>query len=242
VSSALNWPRSSVPDFILAGEVHVWAWAFETSDADPSPHVGLLDHQELQRMNAFYFARDRARFALNHANVRRILGSYLQQPPEQLCFAADRFGKPELAHQEQLAFNLSHSRSFALLALAQEGPVGVDVEEVRPIEPEVADRHFSPAERAALKPMQGDEWLNGFYRCWTRKEAILKAEGIGLHRALDSFDVEVRPHEPAALLATRETFHHAWKLHHLAPAVGAVGALAIANPNARLNCFSFLAS
>jgi 4'-phosphopantetheinyl transferase len=242
VSSALNWPRSSVPDSIPAGEVHVWAWtwAFEMSNADPSPHVGLLDEQELQRMKAFYFARDRARFAMNHANVRRILGGYLQQPPEQLCFAAERLGKPKLVHQEQLAFNLSHSRSVALLALTQEGPLGVDVEDVRPIEPEVATRHFSPAERAALEPMQGDDWLAGFYRCWTRKEAILKAEGVGLHRALDSFDVELRPEEPAALLATRETFHHPWKLHHLAPTAGAVGALATANPNARLSCFGFV--
>jgi 4'-phosphopantetheinyl transferase len=193
-------------------------------------------------MNSFYFARDRARFALNHANVRRILGAYLRLPSEQLCFAADRLGKPELVHEEQLAFNLSHSRRVTLLAVAQEGPVGVDVEDVRPIEPEVAAGHFSMAERAALQPMQGDDWLNGFYRCWTRKEAILKAEGVGLHHALDSFDVELRPNEPAALLATRDTFHHSWKLHHLEPAAGAVGALATANPYARLSCFSFSAS
>ena len=239
MSSALNWPLASVPDSIPAGEVHVWAWAFEMVDVDLSAHVGLLDHQEFERMNAFYFAPDRARFAVNHANVRRILGAYLRLPPEKLCFTADRLGKPELVREQQLAFNLSHSRSIALLAVAQEGPLGVDVEDVRPIEPEVADRHFSPVERSALQPMQGDDWLNGFYRCWTRKEAILKAEGVGLHRALDSFDVELRPDEPAALLATRDTFHHSWKLHHLAPRAGAVGALATANPNARLNCFSF---
>ncbi|HEX4487947.1 MAG TPA: 4'-phosphopantetheinyl transferase superfamily protein [Terriglobales bacterium] len=242
VSSALNWPRSVVPDSIPADEVHIWAWTFETINVDPSPHIGLLDSQELERMNAFYFARDRARFAMNHANVRRILGVYLHQAPEQIRFAADRFGKPELVDRELLAFNLSHSRSVAVLALAQEGPVGVDVENVRPIEPEVATRHFSPAECAALKPLQGDEWLNGFYRCWTRKEAILKAEGIGLHRALDSFDVELRPEEPAALLASRESLRYAWKLHHLDPAAGTVGALATANPNARLSCFSFLPS
>jgi 4'-phosphopantetheinyl transferase len=241
VSSALNWPHSSVPNSIPAGEVHIWAWTPETSNVDLQAHVELLDHQEFGRMNAFYFAPDRARFAVNHANVRRILGAYLHRPPEQLCFAADRFGKPELVHEQQLAFNLSHSRSVTLLAVAQEGPLGVDVEDLRPIEPEVADRYFSPAECSALKPMQGDDWLNGFYRCWTRKEAILKAEGVGLHRALDSFDVELRPEEPAALLATRDTFQHAWKLHHLAPMAGTMGALATADPDARLNCFSFRA-
>jgi hypothetical protein len=66
--------------------------------------------------------------------------------------------------------------------------VGVDVEEVKPIEPEVADTHFSASELSDLSGLQGDAWLSGFYRCWTRKEAILKAEGVGLHRALDSFD------------------------------------------------------
>jgi 4'-phosphopantetheinyl transferase len=224
---------------IAADEVHLWAWSLQPIPADPSAHVAILDSQELQRMGSFYFARDRTRYAVTHANLRRILGAYLQQSPEEVGLRADRLGKPELAGKE-LTFNMTHSRSIAVVAVALGQPVGVDVEDVRPIEPKVAERHFSAAELAALNQLRGDAWLAAFYRCWTRKEAILKAEGVGLHRALDSFDVALLAEEPAELLATREVFRYPWKLHHLAPAAGTIGALATAQPQTRLGCFSFL--
>jgi 4'-phosphopantetheinyl transferase len=239
VIPALTWPPGRISGTIAADEVHLWAWTFEPSAADPSVHVAILDSQELQRMGSFYFARDRAHYAVTHANLRRLLGAYLNQRPEQVRLRADRLGKPELAEDDRLAFNLSHSRSIAVLAVAQGQPVGVDVEDVRPIEPAVAARHFSTAELAALDQLRGDAWLAGFYRCWTRKEAILKAEGVGLHRALDSFDVALLDDEPAGLLATRLDFRFPWKLHHLTPAAGTIGALATAQPQARLSCFSF---
>jgi 4'-phosphopantetheinyl transferase len=241
VIPALNWPSSKFPGTIAAGEVHLWAWTLDPNPPDPSAHVALLDSQELGRMHKFYFARDRTRYAANHANLRRILGAYLNQLPEQVKLQADPLGKPELAFEDPLAFNLSHSRTLAVLAVAHGQPVGVDVEDVRPIEPEVAARFFSPAELTALNPLQGEAWLTGFYRCWTRKEAILKAEGVGLYRALDSFDVSLQADAPAELLTSREAFRYPWKLHHLAPAAGIVGALATARPEVRLACFSFLA-
>jgi 4'-phosphopantetheinyl transferase len=241
VIPALNWPPSAIPRSIATDEVHLWAWTLDPASPDPSAHVALLDSQELQRMYKFYFDRDRARYAANHANLRRILGAYLNKLPEQVKLQADSLGKPELAFEDPLAFNLSHSRTIAVLAVANGQPVGVDVEYVRPIEPEVAARHFSAVELAALNQLQGDAWVTGFYRCWTRKEAILKAEGVGLRRALDSFDVSLRTDEPAALLATREAFRYPWKLHHLTPATDIVGALATAQPQARLACFSFSA-
>jgi 4'-phosphopantetheinyl transferase len=90
-----------------------------------------------------------------------------------------------------------------------------------------------------LSQLSGDAWLGGFYRCWTRKEAILKAEGVGLHRALDSFDVELLPGVPAELLGTRVRFLYPWKLHDVSPAPGITGALATALTEARISCFSF---
>jgi 4'-phosphopantetheinyl transferase len=246
VVSALTWPASRIRETIGPAlnhdEVHLWAWVLESATGDLPAHVEILNRQESERMHAFHFAPDRLRYAVAHANLRRILGGYLQRPPEKICFAANRLGKPELAKEEKssLHFNLSHTRSIAVLAVAQGQPVGVDVEDVRPIEPEAAAAHFSAAELSDLSTLQGDAWLAGFYRCWTRKEAILKAEGVGLHRALDSFDVGLLRDEPAELLATRDCFSHPWKLHHLSPAPGTIGALATAHSGARLACFSFL--
>jgi 4'-phosphopantetheinyl transferase len=241
--SSLTWPTSGVRGTIAPDEVHVWAWALEPAMLNLPAHVEILDQQERERMQRFHFVADRTRYAVAHANLRRILGAYLQQPAAALRFDANGFGKPELHQIESsssLHFSLTHSRSIAVLAVANGRPVGVDVEEVRPIEPEVADSHFSASERSQLKQLQGDGWLLGFYRCWTRKEAILKAEGVGLFRPLDSFDVSLLPDETAKLLGTRQHFGYPWTLHDLLPSEGTIGAVATAQPHTRLICFSFV--
>jgi 4'-phosphopantetheinyl transferase len=238
----LNWPRSGIRSAIAPDEVHCWAWPLEPVPADLAAHVALLDPLELRRFRAFHFAADAGRYAVAHANLRRILGGYCDRPPAKICFRVNRFGKPELGDPDasfSICFNLAHSRCVAVLAVAHGRPVGVDVEDVRPIEPEVAGAHFSAKENSDLSGLHGDAWLQGFYRCWTRKEAILKAEGVGLHRALDSFDVGLLADAPAELLGTREEFSYPWKLHHLSPGAGSIAALATAHSNARLACFSF---
>lgn len=240
VISALIWPASEIPTAISPEEVHLWAWLLEPAAADLPAHIDILGPAELDRMQRFHFAPDRLRYAVAHANLRRILGGYLNQPAKELSFHANRFGKPELAGEgSSLHFSLSHCRSIAVLAVAYGLPVGVDVEQVRPIEPEVAATNFSSSELSELSGLQGDAWLGGFYRCWTRKEAILKAEGVGLHRALDSFDVGLMPDAPPELLRTRARFQYPWKLHDASPAAGTIGALATAHGEARIERFSF---
>jgi 4'-phosphopantetheinyl transferase len=236
--SPLTWPVSRVRGTIAPDEVHLWTWAFPPGGANLSVPVELLDHHERERMGRFHFAADRERYAVAHTNLRRILGAYLNQPAEEICFRANPFGKPELAHEASLNFSLSHCRSTAVLAVAHGQPVGVDVEDVKPVEPQVADTHFSATELSHLNRLHGERWLSAFYRCWTRKEAILKAEGVGLSRALDSFDVELSPDKPPRLLATRERFSYPWTLHDLLPSSGTIGALATAKSQIRLACFS----
>jgi 4'-phosphopantetheinyl transferase len=240
---SLTWPASGVRGNIVPDEVHLWAWALEAAAVELPAHIELLDQQERDRMQGFHFAPDRARYAVAHANLRRILGAYLHQPAAGLRFYTNGFGKPEL-HQydssSSLHFSLSHSRSIAVLAVANGEPVGVDVEDVKPIEPEVADSHFSASERSQLNQLQGDAWLLGFYRCWTRKEAILKAEGVGLFRPLDSFDVSLLPDETAKLLGTRSQFSYPWRLHDLLPSAGTIGAVATVQLQTKVTCFSFV--
>ena len=104
-----------------------------------------------------------------------------------------------------LEFNLSHSGDFALIAVTQAHKVGVDVECIRSdIELEsMARRFFSPIEVSELMSLLADQRLVGFFNCWTRKEAYIKAHGLGLSLPLDSFDVSLTPGEPAILRATR---------------------------------------
>jgi len=222
---SLAWPVSPLRDAIAVDEVHLWSWTLERSAVDLSADSELLDDQERQRLGRFHFVQDRDRYAAAHGNLRRILGAYLGQPPGTIRFRVNRFGKPELADSSScLSFNLTHTQKIAIVAVAYEAPVGVDAEEIHPIEPEVADMHFSPAELSQLKTLKGDARLTGFFRCWTRKEAVLKGEGVGLHLPLDSFDVSLG--ETAELLEARQRFSYRWNLHHLEPAAGVVGALA----------------
>lgn len=234
----LSWPVCPLGGTIAEDEVHLWAWSLETAAPGRAPAIELLDAHERQKMQRFHFAPDRDRYAVAHANLRRILGAYSGQRPEQIRFRANRFGKPELVNESSssLTFNLSHSQTVAVVALARDRALGVDVEDIHPIESEVAKMHFSPAELFQLRKLHDDAWLIAFYRCWTRKEALVKAEGVGLGLALDSFDVGLSAE--AELLGTRQPFTHAWKLYDVSPSSRTIGALATAPPKARLSCYS----
>jgi 4'-phosphopantetheinyl transferase len=233
----LAWTAAEASGNLAADEVHLWGWRLDSLPIDLSAQIRILGDAELQRMHAFHFAKDRARYAFTHAHLRRILGVYLGRPPAEITFAVNSFGKPAVASESSFHFSLSHSQTIAVVAVTRAGPVGVDVEDVRPIEAEVATAHFSAAEQADLSCLHGEAWLAGFYRCWTRKEAILKAEGVGLHRGLDGFDVSLLPDAPAELRGTRERFQFPWQLHDVPPAANTAGALATAHRNARVACF-----
>jgi 4'-phosphopantetheinyl transferase len=245
VTLTQSWPIVGVPQKITVKQVHVWAWQLDSSLSTTdfeSTHIELLDEEERGRFQRFHFECDRIRFAISHANRRRILGAYLERAPDRLLFRTNLFGKPELAKDARtrhLYFNLSHSQNVALLALSMDTEVGVDIEDIKPIEPEIAENYFSRAELSELASLKGQTWLHAFYLCWTRKEAILKAEGVGLNLPLDSFDVSLIPGSPAELRGARPeaTFSQQWTLHNLSPALGTAAALAVGSPQTEVFCF-----
>nr|WP_254429807.1 4'-phosphopantetheinyl transferase superfamily protein [Ruegeria atlantica] len=124
-------------------------------------------------------------------------------------------------------FNLSHSGGRAILAVCEQASLGIDVEKKRPIEDAVARHHFSQAEYAELSALPRSSWLQGFFNCWTRKEAVLKMLGHGLFMPLDSFDVTLAPDSPVRLNRIEGDNPERWSLVHLEPASGWVGALAL---------------
>lgn len=245
----LLWPFG-VPGELAAHEIAVWAWTFGITEQDMERDAVLLSDDERQRMNRFYFLRHRIQFATCHANLRRILGFYLGCDTSSLKFAIGPFGKPTVdavifkEHvANQISFNLTHTATVGVLAVASEIEVGVDAEVIRPIGPDVAETHFSSRELGDLNTLSGDAWLNAFYTIWTRKEALLKAEGVGLNLPLADFDVSVLPHCDPALVGSRPAglFNHSWQLRHLIPADGVIGALAMSRKPSRVTCLSYQA-
>jgi 4'-phosphopantetheinyl transferase len=212
-------------------EVHVW----EASLDRPPEVVGrfreLLSEDELARADRFRFDQHRYRYVVGRGQLRSLLASYLGVRPAELRFEYGEFDKPALPGSG-IEFNLAHSGDVVLYALTRAGEVGIDVEleETRPRDERIAERFFSPAEVAILRSLPSSERPRAFLRCWTRKEAFLKARGDGLQLALDTFDVSLAPGQPVAVMRTEwsRTEPTEWSLSDLSDErAGYVAALAI---------------
>jgi 4'-phosphopantetheinyl transferase len=187
-------------------------------DSEAEPLAGLLSEDERRRSGRFVFERDRRRYTVARARLRQLLGERLGAAPQSLQLAYSAHGKPALARrpgQRDLRFNVSHCGDIAAYAFTEGREVGVDVEEVRvlPDADEVAMRFFSQRERAAYLSLPASERPQGFFNCWTRKEAFVKAIGDGLSHPLETLDVSLAP--------------AGWVLSSFVPAAGMVGAVAV---------------
>jgi len=176
-------------------EVHVWT-AFQSASLSELPVCeSVLSVEEKQRAARFHRAEDRSRYGVAHGILRQLLGGYLSVPPGGLTFTQNAYGKPALVPypgQPALSFNLAHSGDVILFALAVDRPVGIDVETVRRDFDvmELAQNQFSELEISSLRSIADPaERTEAFFRCWTRKEAYLKARGEGLGFPLKKFSV-----------------------------------------------------
>lgn len=238
-----SWPAAPQEWELPSDCVYVW-WAALDVPLEALQHFEqTLAEDERQRAARFYFERDRRRYIAQRGLLRWLVGSYLGMDANRVQFVYSEYGKPSLpgSGQNPLSFNLSHSGGIGLLAFVWGRGIGVDVERVRlDIEHEqIAEHFFSPSERAALRQTPVGLRPLAFFNCWTRKEAYLKAYGQGLSLPLDQFDVSLTPGEPARLLATRHAPAEAerWKLLHLEPGPGYVGALAVEGENWETCCW-----
>lgn len=156
--------------------------------------LDTLDVEERARAAAFVFDQHRHRYIVAHCFLRSVLASALGVTPASLAFSATEHHKPYLA-AHPIAFNMSHADGVAYVAIASAGDLGVDVELHRSMEDllGVARLVFSPSEVTEVREASGDEQLAKFLRCWTRKEAYVKALGVGLGAALTSITVGSAP-------------------------------------------------
>ena len=222
------------------GEAHVWRIRVGDAPASLAELWPILSTEERERAQRYRFERDRALYVAAHGALRLILGGYLGCEPGDLQGVTGPFGKPALRDQEGpegIRFNLSHAQGLALCAFARGREVGVDVEPVRAeVSRGLAERFFAPGEVAALHALPAEAQPEGFFRCWTRKEAYIKARGEGLSLPLDQFEVSLAPGEPARLLkalgGARE--RERWWLAELSAGSGYMAALAVEGGPVRL--------
>lgn len=201
-------------------------------DGEDARAAGLLSAAEGRRASRFAFARDRRRFVIARARLRELLGVRLGVRPESVELAYGTCGKPALARPfagAGLRFNLSHRDDVAVYAFSREGEIGIDVEAVREVEDadRIAACVFSRHENEAYRALDRADRPLGFFNCWTRKEAFVKATGDGLSHPLGGFDVSLAPGEPARILRVNETSGDdcGWRMESFSPAPGFVAAV-----------------
>ncbi len=202
--------------------LHLWLIGLDVAAAEIDRARRVLSQDEIERAARFHFERDARRYTVAHGALRSILGRYAGLPAEALAFTITPYGKPYLRPDAcsalpDLNFNLSHSGEFALVGVCRFGRLGVDIELERPdfANGEIAERFFSHGEVRDLNTLPPDQRVPAFFRCWTRKEAFVKARGEGLSLPLNGFDVSLLPGQPPALLRVADEVDRVgrWSLH-----------------------------
>lgn len=194
----------------------------------------LLDPGEQARAARFHFARDARRFTASHIALRRLLAMHMDRDPASLGFQSGTQGKPRLAQGEAGHFNLSHSGGWALIGLCPATEIGVDIEVPREMGDlmGLARANFTPAEQAALLDEPEHARLQAFLRCWTRKEACIKAIGSGLSVEPACFEAGIEP-APRTTVVPFEGHLHQVTVASLPLAVDALAAVAWVAPEAQ---------
>jgi 4'-phosphopantetheinyl transferase len=207
-------------------EIHIWRANLDLGPEVLNPLRITLDTAEQSRAARYHFPRDRNRFVACRGILRELLGGYLGSSPASIEFFYGTHGKPALHSGDSRAirFNISHSHGLAVFAFARGREIGIDLESIRPefSGEEIAERYFSARELEELRALPPALRSEGFFLCWTRKEAYVKARGLGLQESLDSFSVSLTPGQPEILQSVDS---HRWSLRSLEPAPNFVAAI-----------------
>ena len=211
-------------------------------DAELAPTDELahcLSDAERLRACRFVFERDRRRFIAGRARLRHLLAARLGTRAELVELDYGPRGKPRLAGGfagSDLRFNVSHCEGLAIYAFSRGREVGVDVEAVRELRDAdaIAARFFSPHENRSYLALDPRDRPLGFFNCWTRKEAFIKALGEGLYYPLAGFDVSLALGEPARILRVGDVAGSAcgWTLHDVDPGFARFAAAVVVSDRA----------
>ncbi|HVT29114.1 MAG TPA: 4'-phosphopantetheinyl transferase superfamily protein [Lacipirellulaceae bacterium] len=175
-------------------EAHVWAVPLVARRVDWGELWSMLAPDERDRADGFHFDRLKRRYVIARCALRRLLGGYLGVEPAAVRLTTDPNGKPRIGDvhsTSSLKFNVSHSGDLALIGFTTGCEVGVDVEQIREVGrlEQIARRFYHPSETEAILAAPAEERNKAFFRCWTGKEAVLKAVGSGVTGSLAAFQV-----------------------------------------------------
>ncbi len=215
-----------------ANAIHIWVIRLDDLPIPVKNLNSALSEDEFRRAARLVVAVDRSRWLKARAALRQILSRHLRIPSKEIVFGYGKHGKPKLTFPDNgtIFFNLSHSRDLAVVAVTETAPIGVDTECIRAI-PEIrqiAGHFFHPDEAQRILAAHGREQMDLFFRCWVRKEAILKAQGTGLAHPIDLLPSLLQGRDSSYLIKLRGVSRMTmFRLFDICLPPGYVGSLAV---------------
>jgi 4'-phosphopantetheinyl transferase len=233
-----DWKPIDPPPPLEAGEVQLWRIDLADSAGLRDRFTTLLTPSEQLHASRYRLAQARDHFSVGRACLRTLLGNLSGLDPRSITITTGVHGKPESPNLNghSIAFNVAHSKDTILIALSRNGPVGVDVEYFdRPTDiMDVAKYNFTETETSSLEAIAAPETRHKtFYRYWTRKEAVLKADGRGLIASLASFDVsfESLHQHPIRMRESKDDQGKLFFVSDLTVGIEAAAAIALESPD-----------
>ena len=240
-----SWVQAPSMLALTTNCVDVWRVRLDEPEKAGS-EAGVLSPDEIARASRFHFEEDRIHFTRCRFALRGVLSAYLAIPAPAIRLEYPASGKPQLEGRKNhctLQFNVSHSANMALIAVASEHRLGVDIEKIRGDvdTSSLAERFFSIRERAGLQALPEHLRVPGFFACWTRKEAFLKATGDGLSFPLADFSVTTHPDLSPELEEIRGNTEarKQWFLADLSVAGGFRATVAVDRSSCRVKTYSW---
>ena len=243
---AMIWNHPPPTIDISTDELHIWHASLEQTTIGLRELEACLSGEESARADRFYSRKDRDAYVVSHGVLHCILSKYLGVDPSSVSFKHDHCGKPCVSpeiNSMRLSFNMSHSGNFAVYGIKIDSLIGVDIEYMRPdvdID-SISEYAFTSAEREELGSLCTEERICGFYNCWTRKEALVKAIGRGISISLTDFDVTLSPGVLPRLLRVAGNIDSPenWRIFDINVKDSYAGAVAVIDPGNELKCFQW---
>jgi 4'-phosphopantetheinyl transferase len=238
-----SWATPTTLPTLTRRDVHLWLVDLDDETLVTRP---LLSVDEQQRAATRYSPQAQRRFIAAHVVLRYLISAYTAQPPADIELVKNAHGKPALAHNpHDLQFNMSHSHGLALYGFTHQRQIGVDVEHHHTANPnnlmQLAHLYFAPQEVRALAALPPSLRVTGFYNAWTRKEAYLKAIGLGLSFPLNQFAVSLHPQSRPCLLWVQDAPHapDIWHIESAPLSDAATFAAAVPEQNLRFSYWRY---
>lgn len=238
----VKWTNVSQVANLPENATHIWLVKMGEQLENLTYFQSILSDEEKSKVNNYKFSRDQQCSIISRACLRIFLGCYFDSEPSLIRLKKTKYGKPFLRSEPNIYFNVSHTNELVLYSFTKIAPIGIDVEYIEQnlAFHDLSNMFFAKNEINKLKELDGEELRLSFFRCWTRKEAFVKAVGEGLSFPLNKFEVTLLGDEPVCVLSENRLSKKNWSLHSFTPRTGYESAVVQQGEMGELSYFSLM--